>query len=83
MSYIDASGNYHKEDAPMQEFMPTKTSVWKQADHDRQRQDHKRDLLRPYNADGTPNDAFVEAYPEESQEVYHFTKSAEELAKEQ
>lgn len=83
MSYIDAAGKYHKEDPPMETVVPRPTSVYKQADHDRQRQDHAWELIRPYKADGTPNEAFIEAYPQESQEVYKFVPTDEELAKEQ
>lgn len=83
MGYVDADGVYHKGEAKMAELVPNKTSVWKQSDHDRQRQDHKRDLIRPYNPDGTPNEEFILAYPEESKHTYKFIKSDEDIAKEQ
>lgn len=83
MGYIDNKGKYHKGTLVVADSLPSPTSVWKQSDHDRQRADHKRDLVNPYNRDGTPNEAFIEAYPEESKEVYKFIKTDEELAKEQ
>jgi hypothetical protein len=83
MGYIDLEGVYHKEKPELAAHTPQETSVWKHSDHDRQRQDHKGDLVRPYNSDGTPNEEFINLYPEEAEQVYHFTKSHEELAKEQ
>lgn len=83
MSYIDASGKYHKENIALSDTLPAPTSVWKQADHDRQRADHKQDLIRPYNLDGTPSQEFIAAYPLESQEVYKFIPTDEQLSKEQ
>lgn len=41
-------------------------STWKQHDHDRQRRDHAMELIQPYNRDGTVNDKFIEAMPEEA-----------------
>lgn len=83
MGYIDISGKYHKGTMKFAAAVPTKTSVWKQGDHDRQRADHKRDLIQPYNRDGTPNQEFIDAYPDESREIYKFIKTDEQIAKEQ
>lgn len=83
MSYIDSSGKYHKENLPLADSLPSPTSVFKQADHDRQRADHKQDLIRPYNLDGTPNEEFISAYPLESQEVYKFIPTDQEIAENQ
>lgn len=41
-------------------------------DHDRQREEHRRDLIQPYK-NGAPNPEFVEQYPEEAQN-YGFRK---------
>lgn len=65
MGYIDASG-YHKGDVPMQDALPHPTSVWKNSDHDRQRADHKRDMLKPHLPNGDWNPLFLEQYPEEA-----------------
>jgi hypothetical protein len=66
----------------MASIVPQKTSVWKQSDHDRQRADHKADLVRPYLPSGEPNPEFIELYPKESHETYGFIKSDEEISKE-
>jgi hypothetical protein len=83
MGYIGEDGKYHKGNVPINDFIPTKTSVWKQSDHDRQRMDHKKDLVRPYLPDGEPNPEFISLYPEESKHTYKFIKSDEEISKEQ
>lgn len=82
MGFIGSDGKYYSGQAKMAEIVPQKTSVWKQSDHDRQRADHRADLIRPYNPDGTPNEEFVSLYPTESQETYNFIKSDEDIAKE-
>jgi hypothetical protein len=76
MSYIDSLGVYHKESVPLSDITPVKTSVWKHSDHSRQRADHKMELLKPWNADGTLNDEFIQAYPEEAKVAYGFNPDA-------
>lgn len=66
MSYI-LNGHYHKDNPPMDASVPRPTSVWKHSDHDRQRADHKRDMLRPHNPDGTWSDEFLQQYPGEAE----------------
>lgn len=39
----------------------------KQYSHDRQRENHRRDLLQPYT-NGKPNPEFIEQYPKEAKE---------------
>lgn len=82
MGYIDPSGKYHRENAKPADMVPMKTSVWKQSDHDRQRREHKMELIRPYLPDGNPNPAFIEVYPDESRETYKFIPTDEQLSKE-
>lgn len=82
MGFIGADGKYYTGQPKMANIVPQKTSVWKQSDHDRQRQDHKRDLIRPYLPSGNPNPEFIENYPEESIHTYKFIKSDEQIAKE-
>ena len=55
-----------------------RTTVWKQGDHKRQRNDFASEVVQPYNRDGTPNPAFIDNYPEESVD-YGFVKSEAEL----
>jgi hypothetical protein len=83
MGYIGTDGTYNAGTPKLSQMVPAPTSVWKASDHDRQRQDHKGELLRPYLPNGDANPEFVEQYPEESINTYKFIKSDEELAKEQ
>jgi hypothetical protein len=71
VGYIDpSSGKYHKGPLPMDMVVPTKTSVWKGSDHDRQRADHKKDLIPPRLKNGDWNPEFLEAYPEEAKDLW-------------
>lgn len=45
----------------------------KSHDHDRQRENHARDLIQPRLRDGRPNPEFIEQYPEEAKN-YGFTE---------
>ena len=83
MGFIDASGQYHTGTAKIASMVPQKTSVWKQGDHDRQRADHKQDLIKPYLPNGEPNPEFIEQYREESIHIYKFIPTDEQLSKEQ
>jgi hypothetical protein len=83
MGFIGANGKFYPGTPKMASLVQERTSVWKQGDHDRQRMDHKRDLVRPYLPSGEPNPAFIEAYPEESKTIYKFIPTDEELSKEQ
>lgn len=71
MGYIDASGQYHRENATMDAALPQRTSVWKQADHDRQRADHAAELVQPRLSNGQPNPEFIRLYPDEAKNTYH------------
>lgn len=82
MGYIGKDGQYHAEDAQMQDMVPGQTTSWKQSDHDRQRRDHQAELVQPWNNDGTVNDEFVSLYPEESKHVYKFIPTDEQISKE-
>lgn len=82
MGFIGADGKFYSGQPKMASIVPQKTSVWKQSDHDRQRQDHKADLVRPYLPDGEPNPEFISLYPEESKHTYKFIPTDEEISKE-
>lgn len=71
MGYIDANGVYHHENVTMAEVVPRKTSVWKEADHDRQRADHAAELVQPRLSNGQPNPEFIRLYPDEARDTYH------------
>lgn len=82
MGYI-LNNRYHEGTMPdFAAMVPQRTSVFKASDHDRQRADHKADLVNPYKPDGTVNPDFIDLYPIESEETYHFIKSEEEIARE-
>jgi hypothetical protein len=66
MGFIGADGKFYAGQPKMANIVPQATSVWKQGDHDRQRADHKGDLVRPYLPSGEPNPEFISLYPEES-----------------
>jgi len=83
MGFIGADGKFYSGQPKMATIVPQNTSVWKQSDHDRQRADHKGDLVRPYNPDGTPSEEFISLYPEESKYTYHFIPDDEQIAKNQ
>lgn len=83
MGFIGSDGQYYSGQPKMASMVPDRTTVWKQSDHDRQRADHKSELIRPFNPDGTPNQEFIEQYPDLAENTYHFIKSDEEIAKEQ
>lgn len=82
MGFIGADGKFYSGQPKMAEIVPQATSVWKQSDHDRQRAEHKADLIRPYLDNGQPNPDFIEVYPEESQTIYKFIPTDETLSKE-
>jgi hypothetical protein len=82
MGFIGADGKFYSGQATLASLVPQKTSVWKHADHDRQRREHRGDLVRPFLSNGEPNPAFIELYPQESINTYHFIKSDDEISKE-
>lgn len=82
MGFIGADGKFYEGKPKMGPMVYERSPIWKQADHDRQRQEHKRDLIRPYLPNGEANPEFVEEYRDESINTYKFIKSDEEIAKE-
>lgn len=83
MGFIGADGQYYSGQPKMATIVQERTSVWKQSDHDRQRQEHQADLVRPYLPSGEPNPEFIALYPEESKHTYKFIPTDEQLSKEQ
>lgn len=53
-------------------------SQYKGGEHERQRQDHQYEMVQPWK-NGQVNQEFIEAYPDESKEVYGFLPKDEEL----
>ena len=61
MSYI-RNGKFYKGAMPPQDT--AEHGLHKGYLHDRQRENHQKDLLQPFLADGRPNERFIEEYPE-------------------
>lgn len=70
------NGKYYKGDFKIADAVPTKTSVWKNSDHDRQRADHQYELIKPWNDNGTLSDEFIQQYPDEAKASYGFDPDA-------
>jgi hypothetical protein len=79
MGYI-LDGHYYKG-KPAERLRRPVNSTLKQHEHNRQRLDHAKDIIQPYDRNGKPNQSFIEAYPTESKEVYHFLPDNEQLMK--
>lgn len=76
MGWIGQDGVYHKEGKP--DMRVQQNSTWKQHDHKRQRNDNAREIIQPYDRNGRPSQAFIDAYPEESRE-YGFLPTDDQL----
>lgn len=66
------NGEYHTGEPPVEGMKDPRASTDKQHDHDRQRREHRRDLIQPYK-NGLPNREFIEQYPDEAKQ-YGFVK---------
>lgn len=66
------NGKYVKGDVDQSKLIDHEQSTWKEASHDKQRREHRKDLIQPYK-DGKPNMEFIEQYPEEAKQ-YGFIK---------
>ena len=56
-------------------------STYKQHEHQRQRNDFAKEIIQPFDRNGSPNPDFIQAYPEESK-GYGFLPSEEDLRNE-
>jgi hypothetical protein len=83
VGFIGADGKYYSGTPQMASMVPERTTIWKQSDHDRQRQEYKKDLIKPYLPNGDPNPDFVEQYPEESKHTYKFIPTEEDIERNQ
>lgn len=79
MGYIK-DGKYYKEKPDVSKLRRSTYTGWGEHDRNRQRKDFAKEILQPYNRDGTPNQDFVSAYPEESV-GYGFLPDQEQLNK--
>ena len=64
IGHIDQHGRYVKGQRAA--VVEANSSQYKAYSHDRQRAEHQWELLQPYDRNGRPNAAFMEAYPDES-----------------
>jgi len=72
MSYV-LNGVYHKDGQPPKREQHDGYREWHR---DRQRDDHRKDMVQPYSRDGKPSEEFMHAYPEQSKK-YGFIKEEE------
>ena len=66
------NGKYIKGSVDPSKLIDHEQVTYKEASHDKQRREHRKDLIQPYK-DGKPNAEFIQQYPTESQE-YGFIK---------
>jgi len=66
------NGKYVRGTVDPSQLVDHEQVTWKEADHDRQRREHRVELLQPYK-DGKPNSEFIQQYPEEAKK-YGFIK---------
>ena len=78
MGYI-LNGEYHRGEAPVDKMRTKQQSTYKSWEHNRQRKDFAREIVQPYDKNGKPNNDFIQAWPEDSKEVYGFLPSDEDL----
>jgi hypothetical protein len=73
------NGIYYKNE-DMAKQPDVENATYKQWSHADQRKNHARDLVQPWK-DGKANPAFIEAFPTEAKEVYHFIPDDDQLKK--
>lgn len=66
MGYI-YQGRYFKGKPPLHHMQNNQQSTYKQHEHWRQRKEYSREILQPFNKDGSLNQQFLEAYPQEAE----------------
>jgi hypothetical protein len=79
--YIKNGKYYRTKQVPLDQLVTPQQSTWKQGDFARQRFDHAAEIIQPYLADGSPNPAMIEAWPEDA-ERYGFLPGSGELSAE-
>jgi len=60
------NGIYYSSKTARPSEVAADSSTYKAYSHDRQREDHRHDLIQPY-INGRPNPEFIEQYPAEAQ----------------
>lgn len=67
------NGVYYTAGEPPKYLKDDHAITDKHYSHDRQRENHRRDLIQPYTAKGKPNPEFIQEYPEMAKQ-YGFIK---------
>lgn len=67
------NGIYYRESDHSTAEIDIDSITYKSYSHDRQREEHRRDLIQPY-VDGKPNPEFIQQYSEEAKQ-YGFNQS--------
>lgn len=75
------NGKYVRKTVNVEALRTPDSAMFKSGDHDRQRKDYAKEIIQAYSSDGSPNEDFINAYPEESKE-YGFLPTDEQLKKE-
>lgn len=60
------NGKYIKAEPIISDMKDTTQRTWKNADHEKQRREHARDMIQPRDYKGNPNKEFIQEYPEEA-----------------
>lgn len=78
MGYIE-NGVYHRgsKPAPVQKISTTVAGIYEQHVLERQAEAHAHDLIQPYNRDGTPNQDFIDYYPDDAKNYGFIEKEGE------
>lgn len=66
---------------PLDQLVTPQQSMFKQGDFQRQRFDHAAEIIQPYLANGDPNPAMIEAWPDDA-ERYGFLPGTGEMSAE-
>lgn len=70
-------GKYYPDELPTSSAVIGVASIARSSSIDRDYESHAQDLIQPFNPDGTPNQDFIDYYPEESKQ-YGFIPKEEE-----
>lgn len=79
--YIKDGKYIRTKQVPVADMLTPQQSTYRQGDHQRQRFDHAAEIIQPYLADGSPNPAMIEAWPEDA-ERYGFLPPTGEMSAE-
>lgn len=61
-------GKYYPDELPTDSQVIGVASIARNSRIDRDYEEHAQDLIQPYNPDGTPNQDFIDYYPEQAKD---------------